>query len=565
MFSARLLLFLLCLSLLAAGPLAASEAVTNAARAFVRDHEKRLKKLDIAANEAWWQASTTGSDEAFQKKVEAQNKIDEALANRKVFAELDGLRKKRKEIDDPVIARAIDVLYLLYLEKQVDVDMLRKMVEKSNAIEKQFNTFRARVDGKDHSDNEVRKVLKESTDSKRLQTVWEASKAVGGVVEKDLKELVQLRNQAAVKLGFKNYHALQLYLNEQDGAELIKLFDDLDELTRKPFEAAKADIDARLARRYKLKTDELMPWHYHDPFFQDTPKVFDADLDEPFRRADLLQMCRTFYAGIGLPIDRVIIRSDLYEKKGKSPHAFCTDIDREGDVRVLANIVPNHQWASTMLHEFGHSVYSTNNGNIPATVPYPLRLEAHILTTEGVAMMFERLANRAAFLQKMGLTVKDAKAFDQDAALSLRYRLLIFSRWCQVMLRFEKGMYENPEQDLGKLWWDLVAKYQLLKRPAGRKAPDYASKIHIVVTPVYYHNYMMGELFASQVHHAIAREVFKGAEPDTVIYAGNKLVGEFMKKNVFGPGRTVDWATLTRQATGAPLSAKAFAADFKSK
>ena len=90
----------------------------------------------------------------------------------------------------------------------------------------------------------------------------------------------------------------------------------------------------------------------------------------------------------------MIARSDLYEKKGKSPHAFCTDIDREGDVRVLANIVPNEYWMGTMLHELGHSVYSSKN--IPQTLPYVLRSEAHILTTEGVAMMFERLSQAAA-------------------------------------------------------------------------------------------------------------------------------------------------------------------------
>ncbi len=122
-------------------------------------------------------------------------------------------------------------------------------------------------------------------------------------------------------------------------------------------------------------------------------------------------MCRKFYAGIGLPIDRVITSSDLYEKKGKSPHAFCTDIDRDGDVRVLANIVPNDYWASTMLHEFGHSVYSSKN--IPAELPYVLRMESHILTTEGVAMMFERLSKRGAFLEKMGVKVEDRKAFDE--------------------------------------------------------------------------------------------------------------------------------------------------------
>ena len=112
---------------------------------------------------------------------------------------------------------------------------------------------------------------------------------------------------------------------------------------------------------------DLRPWHYHDPFFQESPAVFAADLDSAYAKLDILKLCRDFYAGIGLPIDDVIARSDLYEKPGKSPHAFCTDIDREGDVRVLANIVPNEYWMGTMLHELGHSVYSSKN--IPATSP----------------------------------------------------------------------------------------------------------------------------------------------------------------------------------------------------
>src|SRR5262249_5938927 len=156
------------------------------------------------------------------------------------------------------------------------------------------------------------------------------------------------------------------------------------------------------------------------------------------------------------------------------------------------------------------------------------------------------------WLEGMGVKVANPKEFDETAAKMQRYRLLIFSRWCQVMLRFEKGMYENPDQDLSKLWWDMVEKYQLLKRPPGRKAPDYASKIHIATVPVYYHNYMMGELFASQLHHAIVRELYKQSHPETVVYVGNKKVGAFMQKHVFDPGRTLRWNELTEHATGAP-------------
>ena len=76
---------------------------------------------------------------------------------------------------------------------------------------------------------------------------------------------------------------------------------------------------------------------------------------------------------------------------------------------------------------------------------------------------------------------------------------------------------------------------------------------------------MMGQLFASQVHHAIAKEVYNGADPSTLLYIGDKRIGDFMKKKVFEPGRTLDWRNLTKFATGEELSPRAFAKDFQGK
>jgi peptidyl-dipeptidase A len=537
---------------------------TDRARAFVDAYTKKIRPLEIAANIAWWNANMTGKDEHYQAKEDAQNKIDAVLSDTKDFAEIKAIKEAGK-IDDKILVRAVELIYLAYLEKQVDPDLLKKMTALGNSIEKKFNTFRATVDGKEMDDKEVRKVLKTSKLSARRQEVYEASKEVGKVVQPELLQLVKLRNEAARKLGFKNYHDLQLYLNEQDGKQLIQLFDKLDDMTREPFKAAKAEIDVKLAKDCNLQVGELMPWHYHDPFFQETPNVFSTNLDSIYAKQDLIQLCRDFYKSIDLPIDRVIERTgDFAPKKGKNPHAFCIDLTRDGtDVRVLANVAPDEYWMSTLLHEFGHSVYSSIN--IPDKLPYVLRMESHILTTEGVAMMFERLSKRRAWLEKMGVKVEDRQSFDETASKILRYRLLIFSRWCQVMLRFEKGMYENPDQDLNKLWWDMVERYQMLQRPPKRNAPDYGSKIHIVSAPVYYHNYMLGEMFASQLHHAIARDVYKGTSPESVVYVGNKDVGQFMRERVFWPGRTVAWNALTHHATGADLSPEAFAKDFQAK
>jgi peptidyl-dipeptidase A len=534
------------------------QAPAETARELIARHEAMVKPLEKAANVAWWNANISGKDEDFKAKEEAQNKLDAALSDRARFDQLKSL--KSAAIPDPIVRRQIEVLYLQYLEKQVDPELLKKMVAKANAIEQSFNVFRAKVEGKELTDSEVRKVLKESTDTAHRRAVWDASKRVGATVEKDLRELVTLRNEAARQLGFNDFHAMMLHLGEQDQKQVEALFDDLDSLTREPFAKAKGEIDARLAERYGLRPADLRPWHYHDPFFQESPAVFAADLDAIYSKVDVLKLCREYYSGIGLPIDDVIERSDLNEKPGKSPHAFCTDIDRSGDVRVLANIVPNHYWMGTMLHELGHAVYSSKN--IPESQPYVLRTAAHTLTTEGVAMMIERAANSADWLDAMGVSVADPEAFNQAGSRMLRNRLLIFSRWCQVMFRFEKAMYANPEQDLNTLWWDLVEKYQMVPRPESRNAPDYASKIHVVSAPAYYHNYMLGELFASQVHHTIAREVLQVA-PDKALYIGKPAVGKFMKERVFAPGASLPWNALTKFATGEELNPKAFALDFR--
>jgi peptidyl-dipeptidase A len=156
----------------------------------------------------------------------------------------------------------------------------------------------------------------------------------------------------------------------------------------------------------------------------------------------------------------------------------------------------------------------------------------------------------------MGIEVPDAEATAKAGATSRRNARLIFTAWSQVMFRFEMALYENPDQDLNKLWWDLVERYQGLKRPEGRNAPDYAAKIHIVSAPCYYHNYTLGSMFAAQLHEAIARDALKG-DPKTVLYNGRPEVGQFLKRRVFAPGMTLRWDEFVKESTGESLSPKA--------
>ena len=143
-----------------------------------------------------------------------------------------------------MLARQIAVLYLQYLGQQIDPELIKEMSARSNAVEKAYSVYRARVGGKELTENEVHDVLRTSKDSAQRRAVWEASKAVGPILDPDLKKLARLRNRAARQLGFKDFHVMQLALAEQSQEQVLRLFDELDALTRQPFHAAKAEIDA---------------------------------------------------------------------------------------------------------------------------------------------------------------------------------------------------------------------------------------------------------------------------------------------------------------------------------
>lgn len=528
-------------------------------RAFIADLEHRYTPLFIQANQAWWEASLTGSDEAFARRQQADNAINALFADRAAFARIQGWLASGQP-SDPLLRRQLQVLQREHLPRQVDPALLERMVKLGAEVEQIFNTHRSAVGGQQLTENEVRRILASTRDSAQARAAWEAYMAVGAKVEAKLKELVALRNQSARALGFASYYDLALAGQELDATRLLAIFDELDRLTAAPFAQAKAAVDAALAAKFKVAPAALRHWHYQDLFFQEAPPIYELDLDELFAGVKLEELASRYYGGLGLEVGDILARGDLYEKPGKSPHAFCINMDRAGDVRILTNLASDARWADTLLHELGHGVYDKY---LDGSLPFLLREPAHILTTEGVAMLFGRMAKNPAWLeQALGLAPDKARAAGAVAQKTMRLEALTFSRWAQVMVRFEQGLYANPDQDLAALWNGLKLRYQGITPAEGRGAPDYAAKIHIVAAPVYYHNYQLGALFASQVHRHVAQRVLAGADPATASYVGRPEVGAYFKQKIFAPAARLPWEELVQQATGAALSPAAFAADF---
>ena len=526
---------------------------------FISSHVATVKPLAKEVHLAYWKAANTGDPNDYNKVSRLEFEIRQIYTNPEEFNLLKSI-KESGEVKDAVLTRQLDGLYNAYLEHQIDAELLKRIVDLGTEIEKNFSTFRGTIQGKKVTNNEIKEILKTETDLAKREEAWLASKQVGQVVAADLVELVKLRNKAARKVGFENYHTLSLTIAEQDVKDLDGIFNELYELTNEPFAELKFELDQILAAKYGIAVSQLAPWHYHDPFFQETPLVYELNLDVYYKDKDVKELAIRFYDGIGLPVQSILRRSDLYEREGKNPHAFCTDIDKEGDVRILCNLKNNEQWMETILHELGHGVYDKYHD---PKVPYLLREPAHIFTTEAIAMLFGRLSRNAAWMEQMlGLSDQQRAEIEKVSGKYARLKQLIFARWAMVMYDFEKQLYANPDQDLDSLWWEMVEKYQLVRKPAGRNKPDWAAKIHFTIAPCYYHNYVLGELFASQLHNHMVHNIL-GLESDKdVSYVGQPKAGKFLREKVFKPGAVYHWNDMIERATGEPLTPKYFVAQF---
>ncbi len=538
------------------------EELQRAADSFIQDYGVVVGGLYRDAGLAYWKAANTGDKAAFDEYAAKD------LAARKYLSDPERFKRvqsflKHKDLLTPVAARALKVIELSYQENQLPPEMLEKLVTKSSEIEMTFNTFRAEIDGKKYTNNDLLDVLSKEKDSAKRQQAWEALKQVGARVGPMLLDLARVRNQAAVMLGFRNFWDMRMRLQDHDPDMVLALFNDLKAKTDKPFADMKAGLDAELSQTFAVPVDKLMPWHYDNPFFQAAPPSPTLDLDIFYKdktKEDIVAIGQKFFQDIGIPIDEIVANSDFYEREGKDQHAFCTDIDRAGDVRMLLNVKPTQEWMDTMLHESGHSAYSKYND---PTLPWAVRDAAHIFTTEGIAMLLGALAKNPTWLKAYaGADSATVDRFAPELARQRQREQLIFARWAMVMFFFEHDLYENPDRaDLNKLWYDHVEALQGLTRPEGRDLPDWAAKPHFTIAPVYYHNYLLGELFASMLRQKLASMGGHQGPASTLDFVGRKDFGTYIVDSIFKPGMAKPWPDFVKEAFGVPFSPDAFVSE----
>ncbi|HEX8966366.1 MAG TPA: M2 family metallopeptidase [Chloroflexota bacterium] len=523
----------------------------EAARRFLQSEESWARRALTRSSRAWWTASLSGRQADYQRMEAADRVVNRHYARPVMYRRLERLLGA-SDLDD-VTRRRLSRLQLAYRARQAPVEMLDRITAAEASVQQTYSTFRAEFDGHAASDNELEDILRQSTDSARVQSAWEARKQIGSVVAADLRNLAHLRNAAARAIGFADYWQAQLLLDELDPDRLVDTLNEVEAATRAPFRAMKADLDGHLARRFGLHQADLRPWHYADPFFQETPEVFAPPADPLYAERDVVELAAETYRRLGFRnIDAILARSDLYPRQGKNQHAYAVDIDREGDVRTFLNVEPNARWMGTLLHELGHTIYQ--DGIDRTELPYDLRDDPQGFLNEGFAMFCEQPTTDPGWLHDtLGLSAVEADRLGPRFATQDAASLLAFVRWCLTIVHFERQFYADPDQDLNRLWWDLEERYQGIPRPEPRDAPDWAAKVHVATAPVYYQKYLLGRLFSAQLTRKMDSDLGGW-------WSGRSGSGGYIKRELFMPGARYTWPELVERVTGRPLGVEALAA-----
>ncbi len=502
---------------------------------------------------AEYRAAVTGNELDYQLAADLNVKLNNKLSNSKTFKRLEAYRQSNI-IENPQQKRELELIYNEFLMHQIDPQKMEEMVRLNLKVNQLFSTFHPKIDNLPVSHNSIDEVLSTSLNSAELEQAWMAGKQVGEVVAKDFIRLVKLRNEAARSLGFENYFDLRIRLSGHKPELLASIYDEFDLITKDLYHDLKEKIDEQLSIIYSVPEDNLMPWHYQNLFFQDAPNIYRINFDEYYEGKDIVKLAENFFLGMGIDLSDIYAKSHVVNnhQPTRLATALTMNMDRSGDVRILASISESESGMNTLLYESGIAAYEKY---IDQQLAFMLREPSQIMVADAIATFFGRFSANPDWIKEVtGVEFENEPLIRDHLQKHQMMSKLIFARWAQVMYHFEKDLYENPERDLNQHWWNLVEKYQHIEPPAGRNSPDWISKAHFITQPCMYHNYMLGELFACQLYHHINTQIIHDESNCVLSCVNEPAVGDYLVNQIFRYGKIYHWDELVNKSTGESLN-----------
>ncbi len=511
---------------------------------FLDLRESFSKELEPKAHKAeldCWNFYINSTDENMNAYQTSQEEVYNLYKNEEIYNKLqdlskDGLTNKHlnKQLKD--ITRDFD--------EELNAGELKKALrDKENEIAAKYNSYVPTIDGKETSKAEINKLLQTEKDVSLRKKAYDARIKGGDLIADDMVEFVKLRNKFAQSKGYKNYFEYTLKeVYDVDADYLQGLLDEVYTNAKGVNEKLQAENKKELADEYGIKPEDLKNYHYGLLLPNNPAKgVNDALRD----KEQVVEISKKAYAGMGYDVDNMPITLDLFPRKNKNTHGFCFEIKAGEDSRILANLTNDSNSIDTLCHELGHCVY---NLGIDKNLPYFDKGTTPAMT-EAVAMMMGDLQQKENILKG---TVSD-DVLDKFKADFKKSEAKFINR-SMLIIGFEKGMYENPDQNLPKLWHDLRVKYTGANDNEELNN-EWATIPHYLSHPGYYQNYFRADLIKAQMYNHLQKELGNLTE--------NKNTANYLNENLFKYGTSIEEQDLIKQFTKEPLSSKALCENLK--
>ena len=131
--------------------------------------EETLRPLHLAASHAWWDSSTSATEEHERQRINAELALSDALADPELYREVSSARENGAE---GITRRELDLLYHGLVPNQVPEEIRHRIVELEASVDSRFTQHRATVLGRQVDDNEIRGTLRESDDVAERREAW---------------------------------------------------------------------------------------------------------------------------------------------------------------------------------------------------------------------------------------------------------------------------------------------------------------------------------------------------------------------------------------------------------
>ena len=554
------------------GSTAAGTATVADADAFIARAEKELADFSILSGRAQWVNSTYITDDT--DAVAAHfgtigTEMSVRLANEAArFNEVQGLSYDTR--------RKLDILRGgIVLPAPTTPGAAAELNQIATRLNSTYGKGKGTLNGKPVNGSDIEAAMGTNRNPAQLQEMWTSWHSnVGTPMRQDYARLVEIANQGAKELGYKDVGAMWRSGYDMPADEFAALTDKLWGQVKPLYDELHCYTRAKLNDKYgdqvQPETGPIRADLLGNMWAQEWGNIYDVVApkgagDIGFDVTDLLvakkydpvKIVRTgegFFSSLGFaPLPESFWQRSMITKPADREvvcHASAWNLDNKDDLRIKMCTKVNGDDFVTVHHELGHNYYQRAYNKQPYLYLNGANDGFHEAIGDTVA-----LSITPEYLVQVGLLEQSkVPSADKDIGLLLRQAMdkVAFLPFGLMVDKWRWGVFEGSiaPADYNKGWNDLRLQYQGITPPVQRTEAQFdpGAKYHIPGnTP--YARYFLARILQFQFYKAACDQAgWKGPLHRCSFY-GNKEVGQRLNA-MLEMGASKPWPDALQAFTG---------------